>query len=566
MKNISDNKDIWVKSSVLGSLWASSEIILGSFLHNLKVPFSGNFLAAIGVIILISVSYKWKKKGLFWRSGLICAIMKSMSPSAVIFGPMIAIFTEAVLLEITVRIFGRNYFGFILGASLAMLWTLFQKIINLIIFYGPNLVELYTNLLIYTQKQLKIEFDIVWFPILLFALIGIIFGIISTIIGVKAGKKALKSETNVLNFENKSDKNIFKKSEKSQSEYSFFLLIFNILSIIMVLILMNFSIWYIWLTIGFSLIIFWILKYKRTLNHLKKPKFWILFLLITMFSALIFSKFIDSSNGYLSGLLIGLEMNFRATVVILGFSVIGTELYNPKIKEIFSKSRFNNLHSSLELAFETLPMIIVNIPEFKNFFKNKYSFTNHLVNIAEIRFEQLNKIQIKRTIIISGKNNEGKTTYLHKLYDELKDKNIEISGFISLKIFENNEFAGYNLFDLKTQKTLRLARLSYFENSTIFRKYFFDNEALSYGNNLLKSINPNSNQIVFIDEIGIWETENEGWAEGFNFLINSGQNLIFSCRNEFVDVVTKSFGLDNFNVFNIAENAKNEIINLLLKN
>jgi len=74
--------------------------VLGSFLHNLKVPFSGNILTAIGIIILISVSYIWKEKGLFWRAGLICAIMKTMSPSAVIFGPMIAIFSEAMLLEI----------------------------------------------------------------------------------------------------------------------------------------------------------------------------------------------------------------------------------------------------------------------------------------------------------------------------------------------------------------------------------------------------------------------------------------------------------------------------------
>ena len=84
--------DIWLKASVLGCLWASSEIVLGSFLHNLQVPFSSNFLTGIGIILLISVSYIWKDKGLFWRSGLICALMKSVSPSAVIFGPMIAIF------------------------------------------------------------------------------------------------------------------------------------------------------------------------------------------------------------------------------------------------------------------------------------------------------------------------------------------------------------------------------------------------------------------------------------------------------------------------------------------
>jgi hypothetical protein len=124
----------WIKASIVGTIWAASEIVLGSFLHNLKVPFSGNILTAIGIVILISVSYIWTEKGLFWRAGLICAIMKTMSPSAIIFGPMIAIFSEAVLLEISVRLLGKTFAGNILGGMLAMSWNLFQRIMNFIIF------------------------------------------------------------------------------------------------------------------------------------------------------------------------------------------------------------------------------------------------------------------------------------------------------------------------------------------------------------------------------------------------------------------------------------------------
>ena len=53
--------------------------------------------------------------------------MKTMSPSAVIFGPMIAIFTEAFLLEFSVRLLGRTIAGYLIGAMLAMSWNLFQK-------------------------------------------------------------------------------------------------------------------------------------------------------------------------------------------------------------------------------------------------------------------------------------------------------------------------------------------------------------------------------------------------------------------------------------------------------
>ena len=103
----------WIKASIIGTIWAAAEIVLGSFLHNLRVPFSGNVLAAIALVILISVSYKWRERGLFWRAGVICALMKPMLPSAIIFGPMIAIIMESLLLEASVRLFGRTFFGFI---------------------------------------------------------------------------------------------------------------------------------------------------------------------------------------------------------------------------------------------------------------------------------------------------------------------------------------------------------------------------------------------------------------------------------------------------------------------
>ena len=64
-------KDIWLKASVVGSLWASVEIIAGSFFHNLRIPMAGTILAMISVMIMVAFHQIWKEKGLFWRAGLI---------------------------------------------------------------------------------------------------------------------------------------------------------------------------------------------------------------------------------------------------------------------------------------------------------------------------------------------------------------------------------------------------------------------------------------------------------------------------------------------------------------
>jgi hypothetical protein len=182
----------WLKAAVLGCLWASSEIVLGSFLHNLRVPFSGNILTAIGLMLLISVSHLWKEKGLFWRAGLVCALMKTVSPSALIFGPMIAILSEAFLLEISTRIFGKTWAGFIIGGILAMSWNLFHRIANMIIVYGFNIVDLYTNIVQYAQKQLHIQGDITWNPILILWIFYFLAGLLASIAGIYIGRRAIR--------------------------------------------------------------------------------------------------------------------------------------------------------------------------------------------------------------------------------------------------------------------------------------------------------------------------------------------------------------------------------------
>ncbi len=383
--------ETWLKSAIIGTVWASSEIVLGSFLHNLKIPFSGNILTSIGVIILISASYHWKDKGIFWRAGLICALMKTMSPSAVIFGPMIAIFSEAVLLEISVRIFGKTYFGFLIGSILAVSWNFAQKIVNFLIFYGFNIVEIYKSIMKFTEKQLNLHFDTLWIPILILLSGYVIIGIISAIIGIKTGKKPVSQPIEYKNQSYNNQSFINQTNSKNDFNYSITWLISNIILIISSLLLISLTNWKIWGIAIIIIVVIWILKYKRALRQLSRPKFWIFFVVITMLTAIVFTKL--QSKSILDAVLIGIEMNFRATVLILGFSVLGTELYNPKIRQFFNKTRFKQLPLALELSAETLPFVISNIPDFKTIIKNPGSVIYQLIAYSEFRFSQIKNEQ-----------------------------------------------------------------------------------------------------------------------------------------------------------------------------
>ena len=76
---------------------------------------AGTTLAFAGTVLLLGYYQLWPYKGLIIRAGLITAIMKSVSPSAVIFGPMTGILLEAVLIELVILIAGNNLFSYIIA-------------------------------------------------------------------------------------------------------------------------------------------------------------------------------------------------------------------------------------------------------------------------------------------------------------------------------------------------------------------------------------------------------------------------------------------------------------------
>jgi nucleoside-triphosphatase THEP1 len=557
MNNKQGLSEKWIKASIVGTIWAASEIVLGSFLHNLKVPFSGNLLTAIGIVILISVSYIWTEKGLFWRAGLICAIMKTMSPSAVIFGPMIAIFSEAALLEISVRLLGNTFAGFILGGMLAMSWNLFQKILNFIIFYGFNIVEVYSNLLKFAQKQLNIQFDIVWLPIIVLLIIYCLFGLFSAIIGIKVGRKILKHPPEYISIIPANALTGKQNSTKSEFDYSIIWLFADILLIVSALVLLNYTSWIIWGSSITCIITIWAFRYKRALRQLSKPKFWLFFVIITMITSFIFTKVQSGANSLEQGLQIGLQMNFRAAIIIVGFSVLGTELYNPRIRKFFVKTSFKQLPLALELSFESLPSMIANIPEFKTIIKNPVSVIYQFISQAEFRLTEMkNKNNfIQKVFILTGSPGQGKTTCLQKIIEIINREKINLGGIYSPRMMENNKTTGYDIVDICSNKREVFLRLTEDKNLNKIGKYSIFPQGLQLGSNALKVSNNLNNKIVAIDEVGYLELGNQGWGSNIQDLIKASNNhLLLVVRDSLTHKVIQNWNFRPCFVYNIAEN------------
>ena len=558
MNNKSGISEKWIKASITGTIWAAAEIVLGSFLHNLRIPFSGNVLTAIGLVILISVSYIWNERGLFWRSGLICALMKTLSPSALIFGPMIAIFVEALLLEGAVRVFGRTIPGFIIGSMLAMSWNLVQKTINMVIFYGNNFIDLYSNLVNYAGKQLRLHTDIFWLPLLILLVMYSLFGMMAAIIGIRTGRKLITHPL-VWPSPGKQQPVNGKAEPRRAHHYSLLWLALDIALIVMMLALIARTDWIIWVPSVALVAIVWAFRYDRALRQLLKPRFWILFVIITMVSALAFSILQGNVISLGDSLLIGVQMNFRAVIIVLGFSVLGTELYNPVVRKFFLRTGARELPIALELATASLPSVIADIPDLKTIIRNPVSILYSLIARAETRLNEIKKEakEASKIFIITGEVGSGKTTFIQDLVITLNQNRINVSGIYAPRVFENGAITGYDIVNINNGAREKFLRVEGDNSLQKVGRYKIFPEGLAFGLQALTPDDKAAKDFIIIDEVGPLELQDKGWAaRACDLLDNNDCCILIVVRQSIVDQVIEKWHIRDYELLDVTDSLK----------
>ncbi len=366
----------WLKASVIASFWAATEIILGSFLHNMRFPLSGTLLSFASVMLVISFAAGWKQNGIIWRAGLICALLKSISPSAIILGPMIGIFTEALLLELAVLLLGHNLLAYSVGGALAVFSALLHKVVSLLILYGFDLVRILEALYTYAIKQIGIKNlpgeKLLWIISILYLLAGMLAAIAGYWVS-RLSLKEVKDDKRHGYLKLNNEKTFINKTENQK--YSVWLLGLNMFAIILLLYMINNHYIIPALILAAVYLAFVFYHYRHSLRYLKKPLFWIQFIVITMVASLLLDSITQGTFFSVKGLMVGLNMNFRALIIILGFSAISTELRNPVIRAVSIRGGLSSLYQSVNLAFSALPAVL-------NEFPGVGFFLRHLINIV----------------------------------------------------------------------------------------------------------------------------------------------------------------------------------------
>lgn len=166
--------------AVFGTLWGISEITMGSILHTLNIPFTGAFLAAIGLMIALVGRVFVPKKGSTLFIGLIAMLLKLFNLGGIVIGPMVGILSEAILAEIVLSLFGKpRRLSLIIAGASGVIFTMLQPFITGPLLFGRTLFVVWLDLIDMGSRYLGLNDSAIFFIVGGLLIIYFIIGSVS---------------------------------------------------------------------------------------------------------------------------------------------------------------------------------------------------------------------------------------------------------------------------------------------------------------------------------------------------------------------------------------------------
>ncbi len=344
-------------------------------------------MAFFSVLLMTAFLQHWKQKGIIWRAGLIAALMKSISPSAFLLGPMTGIFLEALFFELSITLLGLNFMAYLIGGGLSLLSALMHKLVNLLILYGKDFITIYENMLAFAFRQfgdagLTLQ-HVLLALILLYALAGILAALIGYLAGRNIENTPSLSVTIALPDDNNSN------IEGLPANRSIVLLVLHIIAIPLLLYLNYLTAWYVSLIAITLYVGMLVLVYPVVFRRLSKPMLWLQLVFMFLLSFLFLSSWSAETGFGKEGLISGVRLNLRALLVIAGFAAIGFELRHEKIRSAFFSYGNPKVYQSLRISFNLLPAFLQQMNSPGMLIRHPFNSLKQMLVNAEFLFHQM---------------------------------------------------------------------------------------------------------------------------------------------------------------------------------
>ncbi len=141
---------------------------------------------------------------------------------------------------------------------------------------------------------------------------------------------------------------------------------------------------------------------------------------------------------------------------------------------------------------------------------------------------------------------------LQRVTAQLKSQNITVYGFLSLSIKENNEFIGYDLYDLKRDAQSPFIRKEGEKHWQRIGAYFFIPETLDRAQNII--LHAGEADICIIDEVGPLELEGKGLWPALKKVIDLPfPDYVFVVRDSILENWLRTMGQSRLKIFEVSD-------------
>lgn len=152
----------------------------------------------------------------------------------------------------------------------------------------------------------------------------------------------------------------------------------------------------------------------------------------------------------------------------------------------------------------------------------------------------------RKRIAVTGGIHTGKTTILRRIADHLFKSGIEVSGFVEHALFEGKTRSGYELIDIKSGETCRIA-----DKNPHGHGYDFKNEAWTWS---AERFNKPA-EVLVVDELGLLEAEGRGFMPYLLKAIEKNTfHLIAGVRMDVLEITEQKLG--RFDIILYADSSK----------
>lgn len=170
-----------------------------------------------------------------------------------------------------------------------------------------------------------------------------------------------------------------------------------------------------------------------------------------------------------------------------------------------------------------------------------------------------------KVFIITGSQGSGKTEFLLKVIEKLKEKDINTGGIIARGFWENNVRSGFELIDIQSGEKMMLCQTKPVNGWEKFRRFYFNPKGFDFGNKALAPENLKNADVIVIDEAGPVELEGKGWSDAINRLTKTTEKpMIWVVRKSLTEDIIAHFKINDFTIFEISSSV-NKVADIIAK-